>query len=62
MSNSYTGEFTTMMVPPAATVSRPSWTIPVDKVMAGVKDNIQSIFPAQGLASIDPYCERSSLQ
>jgi len=59
--SAYTGEFTTMMVPPAATVSRPSWTIPVDKVMAGVKDNIQSIFPTQGLASIDPYYPKITL-
>jgi hypothetical protein len=53
MFKSYTGNFTTMMVPPAVAVSRPSWTIPVDRVTVGN----DSILPTQGLASIDPYCE-----
>jgi hypothetical protein len=57
MFNSWTGNFTTMIVPPAETISRPSWTIPVDRIAAGSTGNMQSIFPTQGLASIDPYCE-----
>lgn len=49
------------LVPPATSVPRPSWTIPLDKISAGVVGVMDNIVPAQGLASIDPYYSTISL-
>jgi hypothetical protein len=57
MSNSFTGDFTSMKVPSSKTVTRPSWSITLDQVTAGITGKIDSITSTQGLATVDPYCE-----
>jgi hypothetical protein len=53
---SFTGNITNMVVPPADSIMRPSWTIPVENMIGGISGNVGSIL-TPGLASIDPYCE-----
>jgi hypothetical protein len=55
VSDRFTGDPTTMMVPAATSVARPSWTILVDNVFAGIAGSVENILQP-GLASIDPYC------
>jgi hypothetical protein len=57
--NSFTGDFTSMEVPSGKTVTRPSWSVPLDQVIAGITGKIDNITSTQGLASVDPYCEWS---
>jgi len=52
-ASAYTGGFTKMIVPPATSVARPSWSIPVDSIHAAVDKGVQSI--SGNIASIDPY-------
>jgi hypothetical protein len=52
-TSAYTGNFTTMTVPSATSVQRPSWSIPVDSIIVGVGQGVQPI--SGSVASIDPY-------
>jgi hypothetical protein len=63
--DSFTGEFTTMQVPHATSVKRPSWSVPLDGAYYTVPldgayytTSNTSRFAVSGIvASIDPYCE-----
>ena len=48
-----------MTVPPATSIDRPSWSIPVDSIHVSADNGVQSI--AGNVASIDPYCRIVSL-
>jgi len=50
--SAFTGNFTTMLVPDAASMARPSWSIPVEGLF---HDGQPGSMIRGGLASIDPY-------
>lgn len=52
--DSYTGDFTNMVVPSTDASDRPSWSIPIEGITADVGGGVVSV--SGSMASIDPYC------
>jgi len=51
--SAYTGDFTNMIVPSTDASDRPSWSIPIDGIIADVGSGV--VLVSGSMASIDPY-------
>lgn len=58
-TTAFTGEPTKLLVPPATSVQRVSWSIPVDGIFASHDSGAVSV--AGGLGSVDPYYAKIGL-